>query len=281
VTGPPRSGRTTILRAVSGHARAAGYTPIWCPPGARLAVRTMAIAADRPDALLVIDEAAQTIAAAAALDPEATDLVAACAARGALALVVPPSWHSHRLTAQAAVRVVMTGLSHEEDAAWGIPVPLRTLAPLPGRARTATRHGWWETQLAPAVAWRVEPVVAPLPDAVDAGSLPVGAVGVAGDDAAPIALPPGSRCAVVGPPGHERDRIVRVIARLGSGDPEVADSTFALTRHAEAIVICEPTARSVREASRTAPRGLLEPAERPGRVVIVAGGRAVAAQLAA
>jgi hypothetical protein len=112
--------------------------------------------------------------------------------------------------------------------------------------------------------------------------LPLTAVGIGGDDARVLHVPR-ANAAVVGIPSPERDAIARRLGVATGSDVLVCDSAFALTmpgRQAPRIVICtQPTSRSLREAMRAAPRGLIEPTPVPFRAVAIIDGVASAVQV--
>lgn len=283
IGGPPRSGRSTALDSVAAIAARRGMLPVWVPGDPRLAVRTLAIATELADAVLLVDDCAHTLAAAASADPEAAELLAAAMTRLPTALVVPTTWSSHRLIASAGLRLVATGVSHEDDAAWGVPHALRGLGPLAGRVRAGAASGWREAQLSWSGARSAPraPIVRPLPHAVTT-ALPREALGIGTDAAVPVLAPRGAS-AVIGPPGPERDAVCRRVAIATGHDPAATDNAFAIGTPgspAPRTVVCvRPTGRSVREVARSAPRGLVDPANVPFRTVAVVDGSAMALQV--
>ena len=283
ITGPPRSGRTNALAAACERAATLGLEPVMLPREPRLAVRTLAIALSRPGLMLAVDDAGRAMSAAIHADPEALDLLATAAQRMPLALVVPAAWPNHRLTASAALRVVMTGLGGPEEAAWSVPADLRGIAPRPGRARVHDADGWREAQLCVSRATPWATLTEPLPMELPAGlALPADAIGVGGDHPGPVRLPPGP-AAVVGPPGGERDSVAKRVAMATSAEPLVADTALGFGLPGQpaprATVIVRPTARAVRDVLREAPRGLLDAAPLPLRAVVVVDGTAQAVQV--
>lgn len=278
VVGPPRSGRTTALGAVCALAPGAGFTPLWLPTDPRLAVRTLALLDSVPQPLLAIDGADRGLSAAMTASPEAAELLAAAVARHAIAMVVPPSWASHRLVA-GATTVVMTGLAAQECAAWNVPADLRSLAVTPGRAVVGDRSGWREVQLALAGTGSVTRLARPLPGVAHT-HVPPHALGVGGDDAAVVELPRDQEVAVLGAPGAERDAVARRVEQATGRAPRVAESPFGLNPPPAVMVLVQPSHRSLREAMRDAPLGLLEPHHAPLRTVLVNGASAMAVQVA-
>jgi S-DNA-T family DNA segregation ATPase FtsK/SpoIIIE len=281
ISGPPRSGRTSTLLAVASRASGAGLSPIWVPKDARRAARTLAIAADHPRPLLLLDDAERTLAAASAAEPETHELLATCVRRGAAALVVPGGWASHRIVTNAGLTALLTGMSAADDATWGVPAELRGLGERPGRARVRRAHGWAEAQLAMAPPFALSEIVKELPSAIE-GPLPRAALGVGGDDAEPIHVPQ-APAAVVGPAGAERDAVARRLALASGHEPLVADSGVLFGMPGQpsprTIVCVRPTARSLREVLRERALGLIEPSPVPLRGVAIVDGRAIAVQV--
>jgi len=281
ITGPPRSGRSSALAAVAALAKRLGLRPIAVPREPRGAARTIALARDVPDAILLVDDCARTLAASATADVDAPELLSQAILSLPTVLVVPPGWASHRLTAHVGLRVVMTGLADEDDAAWGVPRELRGLAAAPGRARVVDAAGWREAQLALPGEAHVEPLVQALPIEVR-GPLTRTAIGIGGDLAAPLEVPQGP-CAVIGPVGPEREAIARRLAIASGTDVLAAESGLALampgTPACRTVVCVRPTARTLREVMRETPHGLLEPATLPFRAVAIVDGVASAVQV--
>jgi hypothetical protein len=241
-------------------------------------VRTLALAPAVDGAILLVDDCARMLANAGTADPEAIDLLSAAMARLPSAIVVPPGWGAHRLAAHAGLRLVGAGLADDEDGAWGVPKSLRIRGPA-GRVRAGDAAGWREAQLSLPAPWEPSAIVRPLPRGVTA-HLPATALGIGGDSAVAVHVPRGS-AAVIGPPGAERDAIAARVASAAGERPLVADSAFALagTAGVRTVVCVRPTARSLREASRDAPRGLIEPAPVPFRVVAIVDDVAMAVQV--
>ena len=267
--------------AVCALARLEGLEPVWVPDDARLAARTISRALGLQGALLVVDDAARTLSAAVGAEPEVADLLTTAMHRLPVALVVPPSWASHRLTASAGLRLVLTGFGDTDDAAWDVPRELRALPAAPGRLRAHSASGWREAQLALPSPWSPGHLVRRLPTVAPSG-LPPNALGIGGDESLPMLLRP-LQAAVVGPQGEERDAVARRV-RLATGvSPLVAESAFAVggpgAPMPATVVIVRPTARSVREVVRDGVTGLLEPGPVPFRAVVVVDGVANAVQV--
>jgi len=281
VTGPPRSGRSTTLITIAAACAAAGLQPIAVPAQPRLAVRTLAIALETANAVLLVDDAARTLTSAATADPDVIDLLAAAVVRMPVALVVPPGWAMHRLTANAGLRIVLAGLPDADDAGWSVPAELRTLASRPGRARASDADGWTEAQVSLPGSVSPRTVVNPLPERVSI-ALTGRAIGIGGDTAVPFEVP-AALATVVGPAGPERDGVARRLAIATGLEPIVVDSGFALgtpvAPMTRSIVCVRPTPRSLREVSRELPRGLLDPAPIPYRAIVIVDGHASTVQV--
>jgi len=275
VTGPPRSGRTSALRAVASIAQRRGMNVAWLPDSPRLAVRTLALALERPDGLLVVDDAARLLTLAATADAEVTDLLHAVLRVMPAALAVPGSWAGHRLAA-GGLRMVLTGLADSDEAAWDVPRQLRGLPAVPGRARVHSSAGWREAQLALPGPWQSAPSVHDLPPTCP--PVPRAALGIGGDSAQAVLLPP-VPSVVIGTPGVEREAVARRVEAATGIAPTVAESAFAAPS-APVVIVVRPTHRTVREAIRDAPRGLVEPSPVPMRVVASISGQVSAVQVA-
>jgi len=277
VAGPPRSGRTSVLTAIGAQAEAAGLDAVLVPPSPRLAVRTLALALEGRCSLLLIDDAARLLSG----EPDVADLLAVAMQRLAVAMVVPGSWGTHRVTTGAGVRLVFTGLGADFDAAWDVPRELRGLPPQPGRVRAQSAEGWHEAQLAVPDNWEPVPLVRELP--IECPPLPASALGIGGDMAEPVLLQP-LPAAVVGPPGTERDMVAKRVAMATGIPPLVADSPFTLGAPGlptpRIVIVVRPTARSVRECMANAPAGLVDPHPLPLRAVAIIDGVAQAVQVA-
>ncbi len=281
VTGPPRAGKTSALHAVAALAAGSGLTPVWVPHDARLAARTLALASEVPGAMLVLDDAARSLTAAASSDPEALDVLSAAMHELPTLLAVPAAWATHRLTTGAGLRLVFTGLPEHDEAAWEVPRELRRLPALAGRVRAHDAAGWREAHLALPGRFHAQPLALPLPTSVT-GELPRSAIGIGGDAAAPVLVPAGS-AGVVGPPGAERDAAARRVQLATGAAPAVAESVFALGGPGRptprVILVVRPTVRSVREVARDRHHGLVEPRPVPLRCVVVIDGVASAVQV--
>jgi S-DNA-T family DNA segregation ATPase FtsK/SpoIIIE len=281
VCGPPRSGRTSVVHAVGAMARERGLRPVVVPADPRLAIRTLALTPTVPNAVLLVDDCAATLASANTADPEAMDVLAEALVRVPTILVVPPAWATHRLTSHAGLRLVLTGLQAQDDAAWTVPAELRGLQALAGRCRAADSNGWREAQLALPAPFETIPLARSLPREL-AEPLTEHAIGIGTDDAVPVFVPR-EQCAVVGPPGPERDSIARRLAIASGHEPIVTDNAFALgmpgSPSPRTVVIVRATARSLREVMREHPRGLIEPSPIAYRVVVVIDGVASAVQV--
>lgn len=291
ISGPPRSGRTTALRLLSHHARSQGFRPVWLPQDPREAARTIALASSLPDVLLLVDDAHRALGSLADID-HGTPLEAltSLACSGAPLALVFPKAGVHRLTAHATAFLVFTGGDPVDDASWSMPKELMGIPPLAGRARFGTAGRWCECHIGRVPAYVDEPLVCPLPRRVDIGDLEGDgfAVGIGGDDGAPVFLDPERPILLLGSPGTARSTAEASLMAVAERrdlilDLETADSLLLRPRGSPepgAIVIAEPTERLAREAFRGSLDGLLDPHPPPRRVLIIHDGRAMTAQLA-
>ncbi|MGC4175572.1 FtsK/SpoIIIE domain-containing protein [Demequina sp.] len=281
ITGPPRSGRSSVLRAVGARATREGLRPVWVPADARRAVRTLAIAAETAGCVLLLDDAQRTLSLASAADPEVTELLTECLRRAPAALVVPPAWAHHRLVSGAGAAMVLAGLAAADDALWDVPVSLRGLPATQGRARCSAAQGWAEVHVAYEAEWAPTDVIAPLP-ATAPSTVPASAIGVGGDDGAPLCLPRG-QAAVVGPAGDEREAIALRVQAATGAVPLVMDTGMTLgmpgTQTPRVVVCVRPTARSLREVTRVNAHGLIEPTHVAFRAVVIVDGVPSAVQV--
>ncbi len=302
IAGPPRSGRTSVLRLLSYQAQAHGLRPVWLPTDPREAARTIALAHRTPNVLLLVDDAQRAFTCLADVDRGApADSLVAFLASGAPAAVTLPLSGPHRLATHATARLVFAGGEPADDAAWSVPRNLQGLTPAPGRARYGAAGRWCECQVGRVAIPTNSPLVASLPltlsrddlddlaaDGTHALSCPVDlVVGVGGDDGAPILLDPTRPVLLVGPPGSARDAaeaaLAAAAARAGLAlDVKTLESALAAQRGtvAPTVVLVEPSLRAAREAFRGDLDGLVDPRPLPGRVLIMFGGEATTAQLA-
>lgn len=274
VVGPPGSARTAVLDVVAAGAARAGFTAVRLPSDAREAARTVWLADATPDSLLIVDDVAAALGALATVDRgmAADALLARAASSRAVALGLGAGSH-HRVAAHASMRVVMTGIAPHDDGLWGVP---RELADVPHHARAVrawSSDGWCEARIAVSEAPAVERLVQPLPSdpPVDPAA---GVVGIGGDEAQAIALAAGRHCAVVGPPGGERDEVVALLVAAGAGAVDVADAPMFLKAGAREglVVVTEPTSRLAQELCRDGALGLVDEHPSRGRVLWVDGG---------
>src|SRR5690606_18065982 len=193
---------------------ALGLSPVWLPRDARDAARTLALAHADPDVLIVVRDAVAALAALATVDrgAAAESLIARAASGRALALGIGAG-SPHRITANAGLRVVLAGLAPQDEAVWGVPRELQSVPAEPGAARAWDAAGWCEARLADSPEAPGVSLVASLPHAVDAATLPPGAVGIGGDDARAFAVPKEATVTIVGPAGRERDAAAELVAQ--------------------------------------------------------------------
>ncbi len=279
VIGTPRSGRTSALWSIAYQARAAGLTPVMLPIDPRLASRTLAIAAERPEILLIIDDIDAALTRLATVDDGTAveDLTRRSALRLPTAIAGGPATPM-RLAAAAAVVAVATGVDPTLAAQWGVPRTLVEHAgtPAPGRAHIRHHGDWNLGQLACHDSESADSLVHALPTKEQVVRQP-GVLGIGGDNATALVVPPGP-VTVVGPPGPTQKAVLGVL----SGTEVTTVELPALVRPgAAAVVITEPTARAVRQLAPHSWRGVTDPHPVPGRVVIVQDGRAQAVQLTA
>src|SRR5690606_5446548 len=132
----------------------------------------------------------------------------------------PLRWVSH-----ASTVVAFHGLHPTDAASWSVPRELHSADVRPGRAALG-RHGRWAVAQVP---WTDDDarcrLVEPLPTVADA--LPSPFLGIGGDQAEPLALSPGERVTVVGPPGTARDRLSRWVGSRHNGPVDSCDSLVA------------------------------------------------------
>lgn len=307
VAGPPKSGRTSCLRLIASQARRVGLRPVWLPEDPREAARTVHVARGRADILLVIDDAQRAWASLADVDRgAAADGLIAYLTDGAPVAVALPLVGHHKIASSATTRVILAGGDANDDAAWLVPRSLHGAAASPGRARIGTPAGWVEAQLGrlPTAAQQANaPLVNPLPHSLSIDELArvapdtrgsalsgLVAIGLAGDDALPLWIH-GGTVAVIGSPGPDRDSIVSAVDEAARQarvplSVHVLESAMAGVRSDQrdgsmpTIIVTEPHARVVRDVYRGDLDGLIDPRPPRGRVVVVAGGTAVAAQIA-
>lgn len=278
IVGPPRSGRTSALRALAVQAVGAGLTPVWLPTHPRLASRTLHLAAGRQDVLLIVDDAEATLAWLAEVDDGAAveDLLRRPALRLPTALAGGPGM-STRLAASAGVVAVLGGLEPTVAQQWGVPRTAATdTTVMPGRGMVRATGRWDGVQLALASRHVGSPLVTAL-EAVgnQAGATGAPVWGVGGDDGVAVSVPNG-KVAVVGPAGPDRDAVA---ASLPEGTVTSVDLAALIPSDTQAIVVSEPTARAVRAVAPHSWRGLTDPTPLAGQVVLVVNGQAKAVKL--
>ncbi|MDN4480998.1 FtsK/SpoIIIE domain-containing protein [Demequina muriae] len=277
IIGPPGSGRTSALHAIADQAQAAGLTPVVLPTDPRLASRTLAIASARADVLVLIDDVEATAARLAMVDDGAAleDLAQRAALRLPTAMAGSPAM-PFRLATGAFVLAVLTGVEPSVASQWGVPRALieHTGPPTPGRAHIRHRGSWDAAQLASGEEGASTRLVRPLPLEVDGPRLGA-SLGIGGDDAAPVTAPTGP-VTVVGTPGPTRDA---VLARLEGAAITTVEMPGLVAPGCPTVVLVEPTPRAVRQCAPHAWRGVTEPHQVPGRIVLVRDGSAAAVQI--
>ncbi|WP_062312019.1 FtsK/SpoIIIE domain-containing protein [Demequina rhizosphaerae] len=266
VVGPRGSGRSATLDAVA----AAMPGVVRLPADPREAARTLALVpAARPSALLV-DDAEVACAALEPLVRGAAQALEEVARLVPVALACGPGWGT-RWATRAGMTIVLGGLDRVEQALWGVPPPLAGLEPEPGRGVAVRPGGAGECRIVPVGRVEGRVLVRALACPAD---LPAGAVGVAGDEARPLVLPP-TGVVVVGSPGPARDRALRAAAAAGVA----AQATERLPPAPGIVLVVDPTPARLRELGIVAPPGLAEQAPPPGRVLVGRDGAYEAAQL--
>ena len=268
VVGPAGAARAAAVRAASHGAAALGFRPIVLPTDPREAARTLHLASD-PRHLLVVEDAGAALALLATVDDGAAAEALMDRVAGAKPTVVAMSPHTPtRLARGACVVAVMTQCSPAQAAAWAVPREEPSATP-PGRAWVMRDDTVSEAQLAASPEpLETTRLVRPLPS-----TAPRHAWGVGGDAATPWAAP-GGTVGVVGPPGAVRRAVA---CSIGPHAREV-DSP-ALAAGADALVLTEPTSRTVRLLAALDHAGTVDPTPVPGRVVVVAARRAAAVQV--
>ncbi|MFW2513102.1 FtsK/SpoIIIE domain-containing protein [Demequina sp. SO4-13] len=277
IVGPARSGRSAALRSFAAHAHRARLAPVWLPADARLASRTLVLAAVRPDVLLLIDDLDAALTRLAAVDDGAgledlahrAPLGLPTAAAGSLS--VP-----QRLTSAAAMLAVLGGADPGVASQWGVPRALieNAGAPAAGRAHVRHRGEWDLAQLPSCESVESTTLVRALPFAQEI-TVPEGALGIGGDDARIIHAPRGP-VAVVGPDGPARDGL---LGRLQGVEVHTVELPTLVPATATTVVMVQPSPRGVRQLCPHDWRGLTDPVPVAGRAVMVRGGRALALQL--
>jgi hypothetical protein len=199
-----------------------------------------------------------------------------------------------RLAASAGTRIIMTGLEASDDSLWQVPRALAGRHAVPGRARLGQSGQWCDVQLSlpTETSLHAIPLVAPLPSAAAAAGLLAsypGALGIGGDDAAPIFLDPGSASdiTIFGPPGLERDAVAKYVmeitgrasAKSGIGVRDDLATYPGAPRVTGTILLVRPTTRGVRDACGRLAIGMVDDPPVPGRVVMVVDTAVTAVQL--
>ncbi len=295
VVGPARSGRSTLLSTIAAQSDTCALRPVWLPSDPREAARTIALARDRDDWLLLVDDGAQALASLAEADRGAPqeELLAMLALGRPVAFAAPLA-APQRLAIHASIRVVLAGGDPADEALWSVPRALHDRARLPGRAAVGTGGRWIEAQIGVLAAPEAPPVVAPLPSAVAAARLPEALVdggvpiGIGGDDASIATITPERPVIIIGERAHARDWAAAAIAALARRvgvdiEPTIADGPLAVPRAVAdraTIVVAHPTPRLVSEAGASGDVGLTDPRPGRGRAVVVVDGRGTAVQLA-
>ncbi len=299
VVGPSGSGRTTLLSTIAAQASGTGWKPIWLPSDAREAARTLALARQADDALLVVDDGARAFISLGEVDRGRAqeDLLTLLTCGRPVALALPLAGPA-RLASHAAIRVVLSGGDPADEALWSVPRDLQGLSRSPGRGVIGEGGRWIETQIAvlePVDGPEGRPLVASLPRELSADVLPRASsdgrfpVGVGGDDAAPVYIEPSRPLLIVGESARERAATVAALQGLARRfGAEVSlrelENPLAVPRReidGATVVAVAPTPRLVADIAGADTSGLVDPRPLAGRVVMVVDGAARAVQLAA
>ncbi|WP_062302826.1 FHA domain-containing protein [Demequina subtropica] len=266
VIGPRGSGRSATLGAVAATLPGA----VSLPTDPREAARTLALASDAGIPALLIDDAER---ACEQLEPwmrGAREALESLARTVPLGLAGGPGWGA-RWASRAGLAVVLTGLDRVEQVLWGVPPPLVSLVPTPGRGVAITARGAGECRIGPPDEAPGRVLVRPL----ECGAgLPAAAIGVIGDQARPWFPGPG-RVVVVGYPGAAREAMADALRGAGAAASVGAHADPA----APAEVVLSPTPSRLRELGVHAPPGIADPAPADGRVAVRTGTVWEAAQL--
>jgi S-DNA-T family DNA segregation ATPase FtsK/SpoIIIE len=295
VAGPSGSGRTTVLRTAAAQARSCGLDPVWLPADPREAARTVALLHARTRWLLIIDDGVRALASLGDVDRGAPreDVVNMLACAKPVVLALPLSG-PQRLASHAALRVVLAGGDPSDEALWSVPRSLQGRGPASGRAAVGAGGRWLEVQMAMLAAPALSPLVASLPAALGARTLPRDLtgdgfpIGVGGDDAAIVRVNADRTILVVGESGHDRAAVAATIALLAERAgvavaPRSVDNVLAIPRgdlERATVVVAAPNARLLSDVHCSDAAGLVDPRPGPGRVLVVADGVARAVQLA-
>ncbi|WP_062516067.1 FtsK/SpoIIIE domain-containing protein [Demequina gelatinilytica] len=266
VVGPRGSGRSAALAA----AAAAVPGAVSLPRDPREAARTLALAPTSRIPALLVDDADR---ACEELDPwmrGAGDALESLARSVPLALSGGPGWGA-RWASRAGLVVVLTGLDRVEQVLWGVPPPLASLVPEPGRGVAIAARGAGECRIGLAAGAPPRVLVHPL---VCPADLPAGALGVIGDRARPW-LPGAGAVVVVGPPEAGREAVAEALRRAGAsasvsahGDPGAAVE-----------VVLAPTPARLRGLGAQVPPGIAVPSPPAGYVAVRTGTAWEAARL--
>jgi S-DNA-T family DNA segregation ATPase FtsK/SpoIIIE len=283
VVGSPGSERSRVLSCAAAGAVSARLRAVWLPADAREAARTLALARQADDVLLVVEDVAAAMAALSTVDrgAAAEALIARASMGKALAIGIGPG-NPQRVAAHASVRVILAHTSPHDDALWGIPREFQDIPAGPGAARSWDHEGWGEALIAEPMHYEPVVLVHALPARVERNGLHAPrAVGIGGDDARVVIAPPGG-VTVVGPPGRERDGVVRLLEAAGVDDVPAFDSPLLMPPRARdgVIVAVAPTPRIAEDVCRGGASGLVDPEPPHGRVLWVESGVGACVQLA-
>ena len=283
VVGAPGDERARALRCAAAGAELAGLRAVWLPPDPREAARTLALAADADEVLILVEDATAALATLAAVDrgAAAEALIARAASARPTAIGIGAG-SPHRIAAHASMRVILAGTSSQDDALWSVPRELQDIPPGPGVARSWDSAGWGEALIAEPPGHAGEVLAHRLPARVRRFELRApGAVGIGGDDAREFTAP-AEGVAVVGPPGRERDGIARLLESAGAREAACFDSIVVMPPRARdgIVLVVAPTPRLAEDLCRGRSAGLVDPNPPEGRVLWVQRGQGHCVQLA-
>lgn len=275
--GPPRSGRTSALRAIAAHAAARGLRPVLLPQDPRLASRTLVLASERDDVLLAVDDVDGALTRLATVDDGAAvdDLLRRPALR-LPTLMAGGTSTPLRLAPSASALAVLTGTDAAVASQWGVPRGLLDHPAAPAAGRAHVRHGgaWDVAQLAHDSQQILGSLVHPLPT-VARTPIPDGMLGLGGDHADPVPVPDGP-LAVVGSRSRTREVL---LGRLEGREVLIADLPALVPPGMAAVMLTDPTPRALRALAPHAWRAVADPHPVAGRIAVIRDGVATAVQM--
>jgi S-DNA-T family DNA segregation ATPase FtsK/SpoIIIE len=267
--GPSGSGRTALLAALTEQCSQQGWSPVALPPDARLAERTLELAAGIDKVMIIADDVT-------AGDPRAPLLA------GTLpfaAVIAGDATLPLRSAAQAAVTIIMAGL--RDALAWGVPREYAAVSGPPGRSMVVAGSRWRIAQAARGDEVKAEALVQPLPQHISrerADCWPANVIGLGGDRCDQVVLEP-CRVAVIGPAGSERDAAIAWLESRGHACSAAEHGAGIKGAAPDAFLVLHPTRAGIRSLAPAVPEGLIDTAPHPGRVALIQGRSATPLQL--